>query len=224
MKHLFTAVFIMSMVILHGADYAKINQDAQAAMKQKDYAAAETKFDEAVKAASDSVQKCNAILGKFNAMRSQKKYTEAEKFALAAVEDETLKSPEIRQILNTVAHSLLWSSRPDFALELLRQAQNFECPSYSNTYYSTFYCTAVLYQRKKQPKMVIEVMENVLKVKSLHPGNRSAANMMIGDAYEKLGNKEEALKHYKAALEASRQVKYKCDFSHIEKAIERLSK
>ena len=224
MKHLFTAVFIMSMVILHGADYGKIYQEAQAAVKQKDYAAAETKFDEAMKAAADSGQKCNAILGKFNAMRSQKKYTEAEKFALAAVEDESLKSPEIRHILNTIANSLLWSSRPDFAMDLLRQAQNFECPKYSNVYYATFYCTAVLYQRKKQPKMVIEVLDNVLKVKSQHPGNHYSANMMIGKAYEQLGQKEEALKHYKAALEAARKVKYKFDFSPAEKAVERLSK
>lgn len=157
-------------------------------------------------------------------MRSLKKYDEAEKFALAAVAEEKLKSPAIRRILNTVAHSLLWSSRPDFALGLLRQTQNSECPRHTNTYYDAFYCTAVLYQRKKQPKMVIEVMENVLKVKALHPGNLSSARMMIGDAYEQLGSKEEAQKQYKAAFEASRKVRCQCDFSHIEKAIERLSK
>jgi hypothetical protein len=48
--------------------------------------------------------------------------------------------------------------------------------------------------------------------------------MLCGAAYEKMGKKDEALNHYKAALESGKKVTYKFDYSPAEKAIERLSK
>ena len=71
---------------------------------------------------------------------------------------------------------------------------------------------------------VIEVLGNVTSVKEQHPATLYTANMMTGAAYEDLGKKEDALKHYKAALEYGKKVKYKFDFSAAEQAVERLNK
>ena len=86
MKRFLSAMMILSAALVNGQDYGKILAEARAAVKQKDYAAAEMKFGEAVKAAGNSAQKGAAIVGKYQAMRSRKKSREAEKFALDAVE------------------------------------------------------------------------------------------------------------------------------------------
>ena len=224
---LIAAGLLLGGLVFAEADFGKIYAEAGKAAKAKDFAAAEAKYGEAVDAAKTSQQRCQAILGKFQAIRAQKKVGDAEKFALKAVEeDEMLKNPEIRLILNTVAGTLLWwPKRNDYAMTLLQQAQNCQAPKGSNVYYQTFYYMAHLYNNKKQYQAAIEVLgNNVLNVKEQHPANHYTANMLSGAAYEKLGKKDEALNHYKAALEAAKKVKYKFDYSPAEKAIERLSK
>ena len=222
-KTIFAAMILMA-AAASGEDYGTVFQEAVKAANGKDYALAEAKYGEAMKLAGNSVQKCRAASGKYQALRSQKKDREAEMFMTAAVEDEMLKPPEIRSLLNTFAAGYLWSSRPDFALTLLQQAQNQECPKTSNEYFRTYYYMATVYIRKNQPQAAIEVLGNVLVLKGLHPANYYSGNMTAGSAYEKLGKKEEALKHYRIALENGRKVKYKFSYAAAEKAIERLSK
>ena len=224
MKKTIFAVMILTAAMLSGGDYGTVFQEAVKAAKAKDYVLAEAKYGEAMKLAGNSVQKCRAINGKFQALRSQKKIKDAETFMTGAVEDEMLKPPEIRLLLNTFAAGYLWSARPDFALMLLQQAQNQECPKTSNEYFRTFYYMAAIYMRKNQPQAAIEVLNNVMVLKGLHPANYYSGNMTLGSAYEKLGKKEEALKHYRTALENGKKVKYKFSYAAAEKAIERLSK
>lgn len=223
-KRLTAALLIFGCALLADADFGKLYQEAEKAAKAKDYVTADAKYSEAMTAARDSQQKSRAILGKFMAMRNLKKWKESEDFVFNAVEDEMLKSPEIRHILNTTASILIWAPKIDLALDLLKQAQQQDCPQASNTYFATFYYMAYIYDRKKQPQTAIEVLDNILKVKSQHPANLYGANMMTGNMYEKLGKKDMALKHYRAALENGKKVRYKFDYSPAEKAIEKLSK
>lgn len=223
-KLLLSAAITLTMTILQGADYETLCQDAAKAVRAKDYAEAEAKYDEAMRAAGNSVQKCDAILGKFQALRSQKKMKAAEDFMTGAIEDEMLLQPEIRQLLNAFAYSYLWTNRFEFGLSLVQQARNLQCPKSSNVYCQTYFCMAHIYLRKKQPQAAIEALKNVLDEKELHPANLYSGNMIAAAAYERLGKKEEALKHYRLALENGKKVKYKFDFSRAEKAIERLSK
>ena len=212
-------------VLLAESDFIQLCQDGAKAAKAKDFVTAEAKYDEAMKAAVDSQQKCKAVLGKFQAMRSRKKYQDAEKFALNAVEDEMLKPQEARQILNVLAGSVLWwNKREDYALELLQQAENCECPKNTSVYFTTYYYMALLYGKKKQPQTAIEVIEKVLQITGMHPANLFNAYMVMGKSYEQLNDPEKALKNYKAALENGKKVKYKFNYSAAEKAVERLSK
>ncbi len=224
MKKLMSAVILIAAVLLQGADYAELNKAAAAAAKAKDYAGAEAKYTEAMKAAINSVQKSQAIMGKYQALRSQKKWKESEEFMTEAVEDEMLKPEQIRYLLNMFAASYLWTNRYEFGLSLLQQAQNQQCPKTSNAYYNTYYYMATIYLRKKQPQAAIEALSEVMKVKGVHPANLYTGSMTIGSAYEKLGKKEEALKCYQQALNYGKQVKYKFDYSPAQKAIDRLSK
>lgn len=212
-------------VLLAEADFGQLCQDGAKAAKEKDFVTAEAKFSEAMKAAADSQQKCKAVLGKFQAMWSRKNYMDAEKFALNAVEDEMLKPQESRQILNALAGSMLWwNKREDYALNLLRQAENCECPKNNSVYFTTYYYMAILYGKKKQPQTAIEVMEKVLQIRGVHPANLFNAYMVIGKSYEQLNDPEKALENYKSALENGKKVKYKFNYSAAEKAVERLSK
>ena len=67
-------------------------------------------------------------------------------------------------------------------------------------------------------------MDNVLRVREQHLANHYSAHMRTGKAYEQLGKKDEALKHYRKALECGKKIKYKFNYSPAEKAIERMSK
>ncbi|MBR2372743.1 MAG: hypothetical protein IKA87_00770 [Lentisphaeria bacterium] len=224
MKTLFAAAVVLSMGLLSGEDYLKIFREASQAEKQKQFAVAEAKYGEALKISANSGQKSRAVLGKFRAMRGLKKFKEAEKLALESVEDESISFQDARHILNTVAGTLLWSARQHEALALLQQAQNVQCLKSSNIYFSTFYLMAVIYMQRKQYQAAIEVLGNVAAVREQHPANLYTANLMTGNALERLGKKSEALKYFRTALENGKKVRYKFNFSQAEKAIERLSK
>ena len=78
--------------------------------------------------------------------------------------------------------------------------------------------------QRKQYQAAIEVLGNVAAVREQHPANLYTANLMTGNALERLGKKSEALKYFRTALENGKKVRYKFNFSQAEKAIERLSK
>ena len=208
---------------LQAADFWSLDGAAGKAAGEKDFVAAEAKYAEALEAAADPVQKTRAILGKFEAMRGQKRVREAEEFLLSCVEAPDIRMQDARLLLNTLAGTMLWD-RADYAMALLQQAQNCECLKAGNVYYQTFYLMAVLYRNREQYPAVIEVLENVLQVRDQHPANLCKSHYMTGAAYEKLEMPEKALAHYRTALEFGKQVKYKYNYSNVEKAIERMSK
>ena len=215
---------ILAAATVCGADYVKAEQEAVKAVKAKNYALAEEKYGEAVKAARNSAEKCKSIRGKFEAMRKQKKWKEAENFMTGIIEDESLRPQDARLLLNIFAVSFLGSYRWEYGMLLIQQTQNLPCPKTENAYYNTYDYMAHFYFKRKLPEAVIEIMSNVLPIKGIHPANLYSGNMLVGRAYEQLKMKDEALKHYRTALKHGKQVKYKFSVADAEKAIERLSK
>jgi len=210
---------------LLAADYAQLSAEAANAQKAKDYAAASAKYEEAGKAAATPDQKLSTILARFNLLKEQKKQAEAEKLLKDMVEDEMLKEPQQRQLINLLAGQYLWSPKYEEGLSLLKQAQNLDCPKTSNEYFRTYYYMAEIYlSRKNQPEAALEVMNNMLNITGIHPANLYQTHMVIGACNEKLGKKDLALENYKKARDYGKMVKYKSDFSAADKAIERLSK
>lgn len=210
---------------LLAADYAQLAAEAANAQKTKDYAAASAKYEEAGKAATTPAQKLSTILARFNILKQQKKQAEAEKLLKDMIEDEMLKEPQQRQLINLLAGQYLWGPKYEEGLSLLKQAQNLACPKNSNEYFRTYYYMAEIYlARKKQPEAALEVMSNMLNITGVHPANLYQTHLVIGTCNEKLGKKEAALEHYRKARDYGKMVKYKADFSAADKAIERLSK
>ncbi|MBO4491849.1 MAG: tetratricopeptide repeat protein [Lentisphaeria bacterium] len=226
MKRMWIATFfILGNSLFAEADFERLNMEAGQAAEAKNFVTAEAKYAEALASASDSKTKTQAILGKFKAMRGQKRIKEAEEFLLSRVEDPDIQLQDARQLLNTLAETMLWQKgREDCAMGILQQAQNCECPKSGNVFYQTFYIMAILYRNRAQYSAEIVVLENVLQVREQHPANLCTAHYMTGAAYEKLGNSEEALAHYRTALKFGKRVKYKYDYTKVEKAIERMCK
>lgn len=215
---------ILAASVVYGADYVKLEQEAGNAVRAKDFALAEVKFGEAMKSARNPAEKCKAIRGKFEAMRKQKKWKAAEVFMTGVIEDDSLRPQDARLLLNIFAVTFLGSYRWEYGMLLIQQAQNLPCPKTENAYYNTYDYMAHFYLRRKLPEAVIEIMSNVLHVKGIHPANLYSGNMLVGRAYEQLKMKDEALKHYRAALNHGKEVKYKFSVVNAEKAIRRLSK
>ena len=224
MKIFLSITIILAAACLHGADYVKLDQEAGQAVRAKDHALAEVKFGEAMKAARNPAEKCKAVRGKFEAMRKQKKLKEATAFMTGAIADGSLRPQDVRLLLNVFGVSFLGSFRYEYGLALLQYAQNLPCPKTDNAYYNTYDYMAHFHLRRNQPEAVIEIMDNVLHVKEIHPANLYSGNMLVGRAYEQLRMKDEALKHYRAAVKHGKQVKYKFSVENAEKAIRRLSK
>ena len=89
-KKFFSAIIVLAAVLAYGGDYGTALREAGDAMKEKNFAVAEAKYAEAVAASKDSKQKCDAVLGKYQAMRRQgkQKIKESETFVTEALEDE----------------------------------------------------------------------------------------------------------------------------------------
>ena len=225
MKKIMIFLSVSSACGLVAADYAQLSGEAADALKAKDYTAASTKYEEAGKAAATPEQKLSTILARFNILKEQKKQAEAENLLKEMIEDEMLKEPQQRRLINLLAGQYLWGPKYEEGLSLLKQAQNLACPKTSNDYFQTYYYMAEIYlARKNQPEAALEVMSNMLNITDVHPANLYNTHMVIGRCHEKLGRKETAFEHYKKALDYGKKIPYKYDFSAAEKAIERVSK
>ena len=221
---LLSILLFLAAAAVYGADYVKLEQEAGNAVKAKNFALAEVKFGEAMRSARNPAEKCKAIRGKFEAMRKQKKWKAAEVFMTGVIEDDSLRPQDVRLLLNIFGATFLGSYRYEYGLALLQSAQNLPCPKTENAYYNTYDYMAHFYLRRNQPEAVIEIMSNVLHVKGIHPANLYCGNMLVGKVYEQFKMKDEALKHYRAALKHGKEVKYKFSVAGAEQAIERLSK
>lgn len=225
MKKMFTLGAMLLVAAVFAADPMALIKEAQTAFKAKDYNTALAKYTEAQTAATSSFQKRTAILGKFNSYIRLNKHVEARKFMEEAVEDETLKNADVRFLLNNLTVPYLWwPAQAKYAIDILKQAQNIEVPKVSNDYFQTFHYMACIYATSKQYETVIEVLSPIPQITGQHPANKFTACSLMGNAYEKLGKKAEAIKAYQDAVMWGKKVTYKFNYSSAEKALERLSK
>ncbi|MBO7147684.1 MAG: hypothetical protein J6W81_08050, partial [Lentisphaeria bacterium] len=103
-KTILLAGFMLTAGILCGADFKTSYAEAGDAMKAKDYVTAAAKYDEAVKSGKTSMEKRNAISGKYRALKAQKKWKEADDFVLETADsDEVLQAKDARFLLTMVA-------------------------------------------------------------------------------------------------------------------------
>ncbi len=226
MKKFLTLVAASLCTVIMAADPAALLKEGAAALKAKDFTTALAKYTEAQNSAVNNVQKRNAIMGKFNTYIRQGKHADARKFMEAAVEDEGLKNTDVRLLLNHLATPYIWwPAQAQYAINILKQAQNVEVSKNSNEYYNSYFLLASAYGHCfKEYKTVIEVITPITQITGQHPANKYNAYMLIGNAHERLGNKEEALQAFKNAVAWGKKIPYKYNYSRAETAVERLSK
>ena len=222
-KHCAIGLLLISSLGIVAADYTELYNEAKTLQNNKNFPAALQKYEDAGKAAARPEERLASLLARFEIMKQTGKAAEGEEMLKAALDDEFLKEEQLRQILNVIAGQHLWDAKFEHALDLLKRAQNLESPKLSNVYFTTYYLMANIYLlRKNQPETAIEVMSNITSLENAHPGNLYAAQMLIGNAWEKLGNRENALKSYELALSHAKKITYKFNYSECEKKIESL--
>lgn len=168
--------------------------------------------------------KMNRVISSFQKLQKEKKQSEAETLLRQALEDPSYQDSQLRRLINLLAGQYLWGPKYEEGLALLNQAQNLKT-NVQNDYFATYNLMGNIYlSRKKQPEAAIEVMQNVIKVKEMHPANLSTAHVLTASAYEMMNNKGKALEHYKLALEAANRVTYPFDKTQITKGLERNAK
>jgi len=194
------------------------------AKEEKDPALALTKYEEATQEATNAKQRLASIMARCKILRQQKQILPMQDLLKAELGNKIYKDIQLRKLINTLASLTLFGSKFEEGLMLLNQAQNLKIDPACNDYYATYYYMSYIYfYRKHEPEAAIECLQNVLKVKRQHPANHYTANFLTGNAYEKLGKKEEAIEHYKAAIVAGKRVTYKFDYSPAEKALAKLT-
>ena len=224
MKCLLILLVFSTVCALAEDSFTELRKEEEA-YKRNELQTALMKYEEAERSAKTSAERLACILARNNLLRTQKRYVQAVTLLKAHFEDEKLDDRDLKRLVNTYAAQIMWGgkSSQEEALSLLERAQLLKT-DVQNDFFSSYYLAGHIRLVWQQYESVIELMQNVIRVKNMHPANLYSAYRLCGSAYEKLGQKDHALEHYKKAAEYGRKVKYKFDYSAADKEIERLSK
>lgn len=225
MKCLLILLVFSTVCALAEDSFTELRKEAEEAYKRNELQTALMKYEDAERSAKTSAERLACILARNNLLRTQKRYVQAVTLLKAHFEDEKLDDRDLKRLVNTYAAQIMWGgkSSQEEALSLLERAQLLKT-DVQNDFFSSYYLAGHIRLVWQQYESVIELMQNVIRVKNMHPANLYSAYRLCGSAYEKLGQKDHALEHYKKAAEYGRKVKYKFDYSAADKEIERLSK
>lgn len=225
MKCLLILLVFSTVCALAEDSFTELRKEAEEAYKRNELQTALMKYEDAERSAKTSAERLVCILARNNLLRTQKRYVQAVTLLKAHFEDEKLDDRDLKRLVNTYAAQIMWGgkSSQEEALSLLERAQLLKT-DVQNDFFSSYYLAGHIRLVWQQYESVIELMQNVIRVKNMHPANLYSAYRLCGSAYEKLGQKDHALEHYKKAAEYGRKVKYKFDYSAADKEIERLSK
>lgn len=225
MKSLLILLVFSTVCALAEGSFTELKKEAEDAWKRTELQTALMKYEEAERSAKTSAERLACILARNKLLRTQKRYVQAAALLKGHLEDEKLEDRELKRLVNTYAAQIMWGGKKsqEEALSLLERAQLLKT-DVQNDFYNSYYLAGHIRMAWQQYESVIELMRNIISVKNMHPANLYSAYRLCGSAYEKLGQKDHALEHYKKAAEYGRKVKYKFDYSAADKEIERLSK
>ena len=130
---------------------------------------------------------------------------------------------ERRKELNEQAGKLLWTN-PDEARMRLEQASMLPADD-ATTWARTKVAMGNVYMIKKQPENALEAWLPILeRRKEVHPAIVSSTCQEIAQVYRQVGDKENAKRYFRLAVEYGKKVQYKYDYEAAVKALEELER
>ena len=225
MKKLLAILCMMNILLVQGADYARSVEKGSKAYKAKQYAEALEYYTAAHKAAPTADLRFRIIPVQITLYMQLKNNAGLRAFLERERQDDSYSDSQLRYLLNWNARILIWPQRDlHFAMDLLQMARMLPAEKHTNFYFETFQLMGEILFRQKQYDLLIFYLAPLLEIEKLHPSNRYKTCMAIGRACLEKKDRETALKYFKQALDAGKQVPYKYNYSDAQKYIKELSK
>ena len=158
-------------------------------------------------------------MNKANQLRKQKKHEEAVKILEAALPD--VPDARLREFMNFYAKP--YYIAPDKGEEIIRRAlltSSKDPTTRARTYYQL---GSFLSIRKKYDE-AIDAWKQALLENNAHPALLMSVNSELSDLLKKQGDKAGALIYCRAALKQAKLIRYKVDYSWLEKKLTALEK
>ena len=225
MKSSLIVLCSMLTAALWAQSYPEELKQASAAYKAGKFELALEHYAGAHRLAPDTKARFSLLPIQITLYMKLKKTAELEAFLAKERRDESYNDMQLRYLLNRHAMLHVWPKRDTrFAMTLLQMARMLPAEKGSNFYFETYQLIADIYYGQKRYDYVIYYMKPLLKEPKLHPSNRYKTCMVIGRSYLAKGDKANALKYFREALEAGKKVPYKYNYSEAEKYIKGLTK
>lgn len=170
-------------------------------------------------AAAAFADQTDDVMTKANQLRKQKKPAEAVKILEAALPD--VPDARLREFMNFYAKP--YYIAPEKGEEIIRRAllaSSKDPTTRARTYYQLGLFLAI---RKKYDEAV-DAWKQALLENHAHPALLMSVNAELSDLLKKQGDKAGALKYCRAALKQAKLIRYKVDYSWLEKKLAALEK
>jgi len=222
MKRLLPALAFLLLLDLSGSDYGKLMGQAAAAVKKKDHALAMQKFSEAYRAAENTDEKYKNVIEQARYLTRMKKTDALKELLEAELRKPDYSPPQKQQMLHRLAMPFLWTRNYEYALEKLNLALSMDdgVGIHTVSYFSLcHHASLIYYHQKKEYEPVILLMEP-LTLAAEYDVNRIVVFTLLGNAYAKLGRREDAARNYRQAIKIGKKMKK--DTSKLEQSLRSL--
>ena len=222
MKRLLPALVFLLLLDLSGSDYGKLMDQAASAVKRKDHGLAMQKFSEAYRAAENADEKYKNVIEQTRYLTRLKKTDALNELLEAELRKPEYSPPQKQQMLHRLAAPFLWTRNYEFALEKLNLALSMDggVGIHTVSYFSLcHHASLIYYHHKKEYEPIILLMEP-LTLAAEYDVNRIVVFTLLGNAYAKLGRREDAARNYRQAIKIGKKMKK--DTSKLEQSLRSL--
>ena len=222
MKRLLPALAFLLLLNLSGSDYGQLMKQGASAAKKKDHAQALQKYAEAYSAAGNTEEKYKSVYEQARCLTALKKTDELKKLLEAELRKPDYSPPQKQQMLHRLAVPFLWTRNYEYALEKLNLALSMDdgVGIHTVSYFSLCHHASLIYfHHKKEYEPIILLMEP-LTLAAEYDVNRIVVFTLLGNAYAKLGRREDAARNYRQAIKIGRKMKK--DTSKLEQSLRSL--
>ncbi len=223
MKRLLPLLAFLLLLDLSASDYGLLMKQGAAAAKKKDHTQALQKYAEAYSAAGNTEEKYKALDEQARCLVAMKKTDQLKNLLEPELRKAEYSAPQKQHLLLRLASPFVWSKNYQYGLDKLNLALSIEdgVGIHSVLYFSLCHHASLIYFHKKKEYEPVILLLEPLTLASEYDVNRFTVFSMLGNAYAKLGRKEDAAKTFRQAIKLGKKMKK--DTSKLEQQLQSLS-